>query len=521
MMTGDIAVSDVPPASANDALEQPDDPIEEIHAQSGEFERQEVPASAFQSYLSFLAIFGGRHTAGTEFSIGPLFLVHGASARDVIVGLFLGNILATLSWRFVCAPVAVRMRYTTYYQLERICGPRLLMFYNLFVGIILSVLAGAMCTVSATSVGALFDVRMPGLHDWVPSSFAFSAITVVFALLTALVAGLGYSCVSRFSLVLVPYMFSVIIYMGFQSLRMLEIDSLASFWEITASKVWTDREPEPGFSKFGLWHCVCSAWFCDLMLHLGMLDLTILRYGKSARVGWCSALGMFAGHYFTWIVAGMLYALQLQAHPDDRAVKPGPMAEAVAGSNGLICVVVAGWSTANPLIYEAGLAFQAVLGQHSNTRKVTFCVGVLAGIAGLFPAVVMRILELLALAGLVILPMGIVLFCDCLVFPKLQLQREAYENNITSWPAVATWLVTNAIAMPLALTGSMAVFFLPLPSIFLAAVTYIGGSWIRDRKLITSKFSPESNKHVKASDLDVKASASFSACDCKSQVVTV
>jgi len=60
------------------------------------------------------------------------------------------------------------------------------------------------------------------------------------------------------------------------------------------------------FAKFGFLHCVFSAWFCDLLLHIGMLDLTILRFGKSERVGWCSAVGMFSGHYFTWIA--MLWA---------------------------------------------------------------------------------------------------------------------------------------------------------------------------------------------------------------------
>jgi len=399
----------------------------------------------------------------------------------VIIGLFVGNVLATLSWRLICAPVAVRARLTTYYHLELICGKRVLLVYNLFAGVTLSVLAGAMCTVSATAVGVLFNVRMPGLHDWLPSSWAFSGIVLFTGIITSLIASFGYKYVSRVSLILGPYMLAVIIYMCVESLRLFEINSWSTFWDVASTKIWTGREPEPGFEKFGLLHCICSAWFCDLMLHIGMLDLTILRYGKTANVGWCSAIGMYAGHYFTWIVAGLLYALQLQADPDDTAVKPGPMANAVAGANGLLCVVAAGWSTANPMIYEAGLAIQAALGEKSDTRAVTFSVGLIAAIAGLFPAVVMRILELLAYGGVIIMPMGVVIFCDYVVLPALCLQSRADTEHGTNWPAIAAWVLASAVTLPLAMTGTLAVFFVPLPGIAIAVSAYVGGSWLEDR----------------------------------------
>merc|ERR1719401_3303796 len=134
-------------------------------------------------------------------------------------------------------------------------------------------LAGAMCTVSATAFGALLDVRMPGLHDWLPSSWAFSGIVVLVSAVTAVVAAFGYTFVSRFSLVIAPYMFAVIVYMGIRSLQMFGVTSFSDFWQVASEHVWTDASPEPGFAKFGFWHCVFSAWFCDLMLHIGMLDL--------------------------------------------------------------------------------------------------------------------------------------------------------------------------------------------------------------------------------------------------------
>jgi len=60
-------------------------------------------------------MYAGEHCAGTELMIGPLFVAAGVSAFDVLGGLFLGNLLAVLSWMFLCAPIAVRCRLTLYY----------------------------------------------------------------------------------------------------------------------------------------------------------------------------------------------------------------------------------------------------------------------------------------------------------------------------------------------------------------------------------------------------------------------
>ena len=43
---------------------------------------------------------------------------------------------------------------------------------------------------------------------------------------------------------------------------------------------------------------------------------------------------------------------------------------------GVICVIVAGWTTANPTIYRAGLAFQAIVPRSSRYR-VTLVTGAL------------------------------------------------------------------------------------------------------------------------------------------------
>ena len=78
---------------------------EEKHA---EFEREPVPVSKTKGLKAFVGMYAGEHCAGTELMIGPLFVAAGVSAFDVVGGLLLGNLLAVLSWMFLCAPIAVR-----------------------------------------------------------------------------------------------------------------------------------------------------------------------------------------------------------------------------------------------------------------------------------------------------------------------------------------------------------------------------------------------------------------------------
>ena len=82
-----------------------------------EYEREPVPERARLGFRSFVGQYAGEHTAGTELMIGPLFIASGVSAVDVVGGLFVGNLLAVLSWLFLTAPIAVRARMTLYFQL--------------------------------------------------------------------------------------------------------------------------------------------------------------------------------------------------------------------------------------------------------------------------------------------------------------------------------------------------------------------------------------------------------------------
>lgn len=93
-------------------------------------------------------MYAGEHCAGTELMIGPLFVATGVSAFDLVVGLIVGNALAVLSWMFLCAPIATRTRLTLYFQLEKICGRKLVTLYNLANGVMFCFLAGSMITVT-------------------------------------------------------------------------------------------------------------------------------------------------------------------------------------------------------------------------------------------------------------------------------------------------------------------------------------------------------------------------------------
>src|SRR5512136_3442346 len=143
-----------------------------------EFDREPVTPDKLQSGSKFAGLFAGEHVAATEFVIGAFFVLHGVGARDLLLGLLLGNSLAVLSWTFICAPIAVRTRLTLYWYLRKIAGPGVSVVYNIANAFLYCVLAGAMISVSATAVGLVFRIRVPGLGAVWPTSLGWVLLTL-------------------------------------------------------------------------------------------------------------------------------------------------------------------------------------------------------------------------------------------------------------------------------------------------------------------------------------------------------
>ncbi|HJQ79458.1 MAG TPA: hypothetical protein VJ828_05860 [Lacipirellulaceae bacterium] len=482
-----------------------------------EFERERVPERALLGFKSFVGMYAGEHTAGTELMIGPLFVAAGVSAFDLLVGLLVGNLLAVLSWTLLTAPIATRARLTLYYQAERICGRGLVTLYNLANGVMFCFLAGAMVTVSATAVGVWVDFAPPQLNDVAPfplpegvyqsldtfglieaehtrrvESVNVGWIAAVFAvgLLTAVVAVYGYAFVARVANIAAPWMTLMFIAFGLVAMRQFidatnaQIGSAADLWHFATTHLWKGGEPQPGQVKFTFWHVMFFAWFCNMAMHIGMSDLSILRFARKSWYGVATASGMFLGHYIAWIAASLLYALQLHNDPANTSVLPGPLAYQACGVAGLVCVILAGWTTANPTIYRAGLAFQAIVPSASRA-KVTFAAGLIATVAGMFPAIAMKLLDFVALYGLLLMPMGAIIFADFYLIPKLRLRSDFAEfvGDRFNWAAGLTWLATLVTCCALvAYFGKDKIFFVGLPGWFVAAGLYIALSYLYQRR---------------------------------------
>ena len=450
-------------------------------APGGEYERQPVPDRALLGFKSFVGQYAGEHTAGTELMIGPLFVAAGVSAVDLIAGLLIGNLLAVLSWMFVTAPIATRARLTLYYQLEKICGRQLVTLYNLANGVMFCFLAGSMVTVSATAAGVWFGFPMPALNDLYPNSLGWVIAVLAIGALIAVVAAYGYTLVARIANYAAPWMVLVFLAFGLVGLREFvnvtgaDARSAADLWHLAETAIWTGGDPLPGQVKFTVWHVLFFAWFCNMAMHIGMSDLTVFRYARKSWYAVASAAGMYLGHFLAWISASILYALQLHQDPGHTSVLPGPLAYNAVGVAGLLCVIVAGWTTANPTIYRAGLAFQAIFPRSSRYR-VTLATGMLAAVAGMFPAIAMRLLDFVALYGMILMPMGAVIFVDYWLFPKMGLRSSFAEATGIrfNWAAGLTWGATLAVCTWLVLSGRSQIFFVSLPGWFIAAVLYIG-----------------------------------------------
>jgi len=429
-----------------------------------EFDREPVTQDKLQSGWNFAALFMGEHIAGTEFVIGSMFVLYGVSAKDLVLGLLLGNVLAVFSWTFVCAPIAVRVRLTLYWYLRKIGGPGITFLYNIANAFLYCILAGAMISVAATAVGLAFGVDTPSLDAKFPTGVGWVLITLGTGLVVTVVAILGFEKLAQFSSVCSPWLILMFFVGALAVLPQLgEFHSAYDLWELAKTKIWTGV-PIEGKTKLGFWHIVFFAWFCNLAMHIDLSDMAVFRYARKWYYGLYSAFGMFPGHFMAWIASGvMVAAFGLK-------MSPGGMAYNALGFAGAVAVVLAGWTTANPTLYRAGLALQTITPNWPRWL-VTAIIGILTTILSMFPFFFMRLLDFVAIYGLILMPIGAVVFAEHWLIPKLGISQLRAESRgwFISFAVLLTWVITLGACwlMPFHL------FFRWLPGYLIALVLYL------------------------------------------------
>lgn len=431
--------------------------------QLNEFDREPIADSHLQGAGRFAGLFAGEHVAATEFVIGAFFVIHGVSAKDLIYGLLLGNLLAVLSWTLVCAPIAVRTRLTLYWYLRKIGGPGFMMIYNVANAALYCILAGAMISVSATALADLIGLPGTPLGSILPTSAGWVAIAVALGLAFTLMAILGFEALSKFAGICSPWMFVVFVAGAIATLPKLGVSAdLSNLWEILSTKVW-NGQATPGQEQYGFWQITFFAWFCNLAMHIGLSDMALFRFAKKPWYGVFTATGVYPGHFLAWLCSGVMVAAV------GREMTPGKMAYEALGVAGVLAVMLAGWTTANPTLYRAGLAIQSVTPNWPRWKITLWCGAVTTALACL-PVFFLKLLDYVALYGLILMPVGAIVFAEHWILPRLGVDKYLGETKkvFLNWRALAVWIGTLAIAWVL----PMHLFYRWLPCWFIAAGAY-------------------------------------------------
>lgn len=443
---------------------------------AGEFDYIPVTTDRLLPARHFAASYAGEHVAGTEFVIGAMFVAWGVSTGAVIGGLILGNLLAVLSWALICAPIATDTRLTLYAYLEKIAGKGIIRIYSVINGVFFCVLGGAMITVSASAVRILFNID-PQIH-WYPSSTAFVLVALVVGGVVVTVAVRGFAIVARFAQICAPWMILMFAagalamwpVLAAQANLPADMGYVEALWSVGDAYIWVEN-PQ---STMSFWHVAAFAWICNLPMHVGLSDMTVLRFARRSSYGYFSVLGMFIGHFGAWIFAGVMgagAASLLQTGIEN--LDAGAVAYQALGAAGIIAVIIAGWTTSNPTIYRAGLAFQS-LNPAWNRTRVTVITGVITTVIACFPFVFSKLMDFLGFMGLLLAPIGAVIVAEHWLLPKLGLQRywSAYRGQLINRGALYAWLAGLGVAFVANQLG-LHLFFLLVPAWVTAILVYV------------------------------------------------
>jgi len=442
-------------------------------------EQLPVANHKLHGWKHFAGLYAGEHVAATEFVIGATFVALGASTIDILLGLLIGNLLAMCSWWLITSPIAVETRLSLYNYLNKIAGNSMTKLYNWANVVIFSVISAAMITVSATAVRFLFDI--PAQLDWYPNSLAFVAIVLSVGSIVVFVAMYGFSTVADFSKICAPWLFVIFIAGSFAlfpelSNHVLGVTTLTGFDDFMAigdSSIWTGTTAD-GEKGIGLLEVIGFAWAANSITHFGLIDMAIFRFAKRKSYGLFSGVGMFFGHYLAWISAGIMGAgVAVLLKTTISSLDPGDVAYHALGWTGFVIVIIAGWTTANANLYRAGLAAQSIFVDQSRERT-TAIVGVVTVIIACFPFVFSQMLPLLTYAGLLVVPVGGIVFAEHVLFPKIGLTRywAKYKNITRSVPAIASWALALVFGFGLNAIDVMSFYYLFIPTWIFTIVVY-------------------------------------------------
>ena len=420
-----------------------------------------------------------KHVAATEFVIGAAFVAMGATIGDILIGLLIGNTLAALSFWLITAPIAVKTRLSLYTYLERNMGQLVPRLYNGANVLIFVAISAAMITVSATAVRVLFDIP-PQIYPY-PSNLAFALIAMSASVIAVAVAYFGFNVVAEFATICTPWLMVMFTAGGMVLIPALNetltgyttLASFSDFVNLAGTTVFTgiDANGEPGI---GLIEVIGFAWAANTFAHFGLIDMAILRYARKSIYGLCTATGMMFGHYVAWISAALMGAATASIMKLSIAVvSPGDVAYYALGATGFVIVIIAGWTTANPNLYRAGLAAQAVFPNISR-QKITLAVGAVVVIGSCFPFIYRSILPILAYAGLVLVPIGGIVFAEQHIFPKMGLKSnwhrlKGVKDNI---PSLITWGICLVFGFGMNVINLIPFVYLFLPTWALSIVLY-------------------------------------------------
>jgi NCS1 family nucleobase:cation symporter-1 len=252
------------------------------------------------------------------------------------------------------------------------------------------------------------------------------------------------------------------------------IDGLSDLWTIANRTIWKGAS-EHASGGLGFWHVVAFAWICNLAMHVGLSDMAIFRFARKPSYGLFSAFGMYVGHYLAWICAGTMgAAAAFVAGKPLAELDSGDVASRALGLSGALAVVIAGWTTANPTLYRAGLALQ-VISPNWPRWAVTLVAGAITTLMACSPFVFTRLLDFVGVYGLLLMPVGAVVFVEHWIFPRIGFTQfwASRKGLVVSWPSLVAWLGSVALAVVAWQRGLVHLFFLALPVWILTAGVYI------------------------------------------------